>query len=118
MPTTRPYQEIFIDRLRRDPEFKKCLLEEAVEGFLSGDVGGGKAALRTYINGTIGFAELGRVTGKSPKSLMRMLSPSGNPQANNIFEIINEVQRLEGVRLEVNAARRPTSASTALSNAT
>jgi hypothetical protein len=49
----------------------------------------GKAGLRDYINATIGFEELGRLT-KLPakKSLMRMLRPNANPQARNLFEVI------------------------------
>jgi len=41
----------------------------------------GKTVLRDYINATVGFSELGRITQHSPKSLMRRLGPSGNPQA-------------------------------------
>ncbi len=36
---------------------------------------------------------------------MRMLGPKGNPQARNLFEIINCLQRNEGVHLEVRCAR-------------
>jgi hypothetical protein len=35
---------------------------------------------------TIGFEGLGSLTDKSPKSLMRMLGPTGNPQARNLFD--------------------------------
>ena len=48
----------------------------------------GKTILRDYINATIGFDALGTATAKSPKSLMRMFGPKGNPQARNIFKII------------------------------
>ena len=41
-----------------------------------------------YINPTVGLQELGALTAKSPKSLMRMFGPNGNPQARNPFEII------------------------------
>ena len=61
----------------------------------------GKAILRNYINATIGFDELGAVTNKSPKSLMRMFGPQGNPQARNLFEIIGHLQKHEGLQLEV-----------------
>ena len=54
---------------------------------------------------TIGFQELGGLTAKSPKSLMRMLSPNGNPQARNLFEIISCLQEREGLRLKVQAVR-------------
>jgi hypothetical protein len=40
---------------------------------------------------------------KSPKSLMRMLGPKGNPQARNFFEIVAYLQKKEGLRLKVQA---------------
>jgi hypothetical protein len=43
------------------------------------------------------------VTKKSPKSLMRMLGPKGNPQARNFFEIVAYLQKKEGLRLKVHA---------------
>ena len=45
------------------------------------------------------------MTHKSPKSLMRMLSPNGNPQACELFEFIGCLQEHEGVHLEVRAVR-------------
>ena len=47
---------------------------------------------------------LGRALAKSPKSLMRMLSAEGNPQARNLFEMVATLQKMEGTRLEVRAA--------------
>ena len=32
---------------------------------------------------------------------MRMLGPKGNPQARNLFGVIEHLQRAEGVRLRV-----------------
>ena len=61
--------------------------------------------LRDYINATIGFRELGGLTDKSPKSLMRMLGPRGNPQARNLFETIGCLQEREGLHLKVQAIR-------------
>ena len=58
-----------------------------------------------YINATVGFDELGTVTHKSPKSLMRMLSPDGNPQARNLFEIVAYLQKNEGLRLTTRTTR-------------
>ncbi len=68
-------------RARRDPEFREGLLNEGIGALLGGEVDVGKALLRDYINAAIGFDELGRLTDKSPKSLMRMFGPNGNPQA-------------------------------------
>jgi hypothetical protein len=36
---------------------------------------------------------------------MRMLGPTGNPQAKNLFEIVSYLQRAEGVRFEVRPRR-------------
>jgi DNA-binding phage protein len=106
MPLTRSFKKTIQARVRRDPAFRKELLRESVESFLMGDIETGKAGLRDYINATVGFAELAEVTHHSAKSLMRMLSPSGNPQARNLFEIVEYLQRVEKVRFEVVAAVR------------
>ena len=89
----------------RDPAFREELLREGVELLLSCDMDTGKAMLRDYINATIGFRELGGLTGRPPKSLMRMFGPAGNPQARNLFEIIGCLQKREGLHLEVRAVR-------------
>ena len=60
----------------------------------------GTTILRDYINGTVGFDKLASVTKKSPKSVMRMLGPKGNPQARNFFEIVAYLQKKEGLRLK------------------
>ena len=65
----------------------------------------GKSLLRDYVNATIGFGELGGMTDKSPKSLMRMLSPNGNPHARNLFEIIGCLREREGVHLKIQMFR-------------
>ena len=88
MPLTRDFRETVLARARRDPEFREGLLNEAVGALLGGEVEVGTALLRDYINAAIGFDELGRLTDKSPKSLMRMFGPNGNPQARNLFEVI------------------------------
>ena len=103
MPLTRDFRVMIRDRLERDPGFREALFEEGVQCLLAGEVDVGKSVLRDYVNATIGFQELGGLTSKSPKSLMRMLSPSGNPQASNLFEIIRCLQEREGLHLTVQA---------------
>ena len=105
MPLTRDFKETVRARAERDPAFREELLKEGVECLLAGDVDAGKIILRDYINATIGFDELGSITNKPPKSLMRMFSPSGNPHARNLFEVISRIQQHEGVQLEVNTVR-------------
>jgi len=105
MALTRDFKETVQARVKRDAGFRKALLREGIENFLSGDVETGKIILRDFINATIGFAKLGEATHRSAKSLMRMLSPRGNPQARNLFEIVAHLQEAEGVRFEVRSAR-------------
>lgn len=101
MPITRDFKETIQARALRDPEFRIGLFRESIECMLAGDTVTGKMLLRDYINATIGFEELGKIAEKSPKSLMRMLSPSGNPTANNLFGIIHTLQQREGICFEV-----------------
>ena len=101
MSLTRDFKETIKARIDRDPAFQEELLKEGVECLLSGDVDTGKAVLRDYINATIGFQELAGLTEKSPKSLMRMFGPNGNPQARNLFQVIGCLQHREGLQLKV-----------------
>ena len=105
MALTRDFKETVKDRVQRDPAFREELLKEGIECLLTGDVDTGKAILRDYINATIGFDALALLTDKSPKSLMRMLGPNGNPQARNLFEIIARLQKREGIQFEVRTVR-------------
>ena len=105
MALTRDFKETVQARARQDPAFREGLLREGVECLLAGDVDAGKILLRDYINATIGFEELGSLTNRPPKSLMRMFGPAGNPQARNLFEVISHMQRHEGIQLEVRAVR-------------
>jgi DNA-binding phage protein len=104
MPLTRDFKETIQARARRDEAFREALLTEAVDAMLSGDVETGKTVLRDYINATVGFDALAAVTKKSPKSLMRMLGPNGNPQARNLFKIVAYLQTKAGLQLRVRAA--------------
>ncbi len=101
MPLTKDFKETIQARVQSDPEFRVALFKESIECLLSGDIDTGKHMLRDYINATIGFEELGNITDKSPKSLMRMLSPNGNPTANNLFNIIHTLQEKEGMQFEI-----------------
>jgi DNA-binding phage protein len=105
MPLTKDFKETVRERLQRDPKARKALLAEAIECLLSGDVDTGKAVLRDYINATIGFDELSDRTHTPTKSLMRMLGPKGNPQARNLFEVIAQLQRAEGLHFELSVKR-------------
>ena len=101
MALTRSFSETVGARAQCDAGYRRALLREALEQFVNGNVETGRGILGTYINATIGFPALGARLGKSPKSLMRMLGPSGNPRADNIFEIVRTLNDHEKVRPEV-----------------
>lgn len=104
MTLTREFKQTVQAKARRDARFRLELLREGVELLLAGDVDTGKVVLRDYINATIGFDELAEAMQRSPKSLMRMLGPRGNPQARNLFELLATLQRKEQVRFKLRAA--------------
>lgn len=103
MANLKSFSETVKADLETDREFRRALLGEAIACMISGDLETGKIVLREYVNGTIGFLKLGESIGRSPKSLMRMLSPTGNPQARNLFEMVAYLQKAEGTILEIHA---------------
>jgi DNA-binding phage protein len=100
MPLTKKFRESVMDELR-DKKYRRAFLGEAISDMLVGDLDSAKMVLREYINGTMGFIKLGEALGRSPKSLMRMLSPKGNPQARNLLELIAYLQRADGATVKV-----------------
>jgi DNA-binding phage protein len=104
MALTRDFKETIRARVERDPKFRRELLREGVESMLAGDIATAKTILRDYINATVGFAQLAEGTHIPSKSLMRMLGPSGNPRADNLFEVVSFLQHREGVRFHVKSA--------------
>lgn len=101
MPLTKRFNETIKADLQKSQGFRRALLREAVGCMVAGDVETGKSVLRQYINGTIGFIQLGADLQKSPKALMRMFSAAGNPQAKNLFEVVAYLQKIDGTVLEV-----------------
>ena len=102
---TREFKEKIQARIESDPVFREELFKEGSIASFQVTWMTGKAVLRDYINATIGFQALGGLTEKSPKSLMRMFGPKGNPQARNLFRIIGFLQKQEGLRLKVDVIR-------------
>ena len=78
MALTRNFKQTVIERVERDPQFAKALLDEAATRFLSGEPETARLILRDLANATIGFEQLAEITEKPSKSLHRMLSPRRN----------------------------------------
>lgn len=98
MSLTRDFKNTVKARADRDPEFRRALLAEAINCFAAGDVATMKVLLRDYIKATDGFEAVGKAVNKSPKSLMRMLSPAGNPQVSMLSPVIKYALEREGIR--------------------
>ena len=103
MALTRDFLETVKERAERDPAFRVGLLTEAAECLLNDEVAVAKSLLRDYINATIGFKELSRLTDKKPESLMRMLSAKGNPRVDNLSKVMATLRNYEGIELHVQA---------------
>ncbi|CAN7188415.1 DNA-binding protein [Neorhizobium tomejilense] len=104
MALTREFKETVKARLDQDPAFRAALLSDAVELLLEGDLETGKSVLRDFINATIGFERLAEKVDMPAKSLMRMFGPKGNPRADNLFNVIRQLQESSGIHLAVAAA--------------
>lgn len=101
MPLTKDFKTTVMARARKDKAFCNAVLTEAINELLTGDVDVGKAILRDYINATISFEILSTMLDKNPKSLMRMLSPGGNPTSKSLFEIFHAIQKIKKIKINV-----------------
>ena len=101
MALTRNFKQTVIERIERDPEFAKALLDEAATLFLSGEPETARLILRDLVNATVGFEHLAALTDKPSKSLHRMLSPKGNPSMDNLAAIFDAIRARLNVGIEV-----------------
>lgn len=101
MALTKNFKSTIMARARHDKEFCNAMLTEAINELFSGDVDLGKAILRDYINATISFEILSSMLHKNPKSLMRMLSPYGNPTSKSLFDIFHAIQKVKKTKIMI-----------------
>ncbi len=76
MALTRSFKETIQERVERDAEFREELLREGIQCLLAGDLETGKAVLRDYINGSVGFTRVHWATSSS--SVMVTFFPPAN----------------------------------------
>ena len=105
MALTRDFKQTIAERLRRDPEFAKAMLDEAATLFLNGEPVTARLILRDLVNATVGFEGLAAETAKPSKSLHRMLSSRGNPSMDNLATIFGVVRKRLGVQIEAHAVK-------------
>ena len=103
MTLTRDFKQTVIERVERDPDFAKALLDEAATLFLSGEPDTARLILRELVNATVGFEQLAALTEKPSKSLHRMLSPTGNPSMDNLAAIFQAVREKLQVSLQAHS---------------
>ncbi|CAN7489004.1 transcriptional regulator [Phenylobacterium sp. LjRoot225] len=105
MALTRDFKLTVSERVAREPEFAKALLDEAATLFLNGEPETARLILRDLVNATVGFEGLARETARPSKSLHRMLSSHGNPSMDNLSAIFGAVRRQLGVQIEAHAVK-------------
>lgn len=105
MVLTRDFKQTIIERVRRDPDFAKALLDEAATLFLNGEPDTARLLLRDLVNATVGFAELAKRTERPAKSLHRMLSKQGNPTMDNLAAILGVLRKSLRVDMKAHTIR-------------
>jgi DNA-binding phage protein len=105
MALTRDFHETVVERVRRDSKFARALLDEAATLFLNGEPHTARLILRDLVNATLGFEALAAETGKTAKSLHRMLSKGGNPTMDNLAIILAAVRRVLGVEMRAHIVK-------------
>ncbi len=101
MSLTRDFTQTVVERVGRDQEFAKALLDEAASLFLGGEPDAARLILRDLVNATVGFEELASLTSKPSKSLHRMLSSNGNPSMDNLAAIFGALRNTLNVSFDV-----------------
>jgi len=105
MGLTRDFKETVVERLRRDPDFARALLDEAATLFLNGKPQLARLILRDLVNATVGFEGLAVRVAKPAKSLHRMLSRQGNPSMDNLAAILGALRDERSVELEAHTMK-------------
>ncbi len=105
MALTRNFKQTVVERVERDPEFAKALLDEAATLFLSNEPETARLILRDLVNATLGFEQLAKLTDKPSKSLHRMLSSKGNPSMDSLASIFDAIRSCLKVGFEVHTVK-------------
>ena len=105
MALTRDFKKTVVARVERDPAFANALLDEAATLFLSGEPEMARLILRDLVNATLGFEGLAKVTAMPSKSLLRMLSPKGDPSMDNLAAIFSAVRKRLKIDLKAHTVK-------------
>lgn len=102
---TRDFRQTIVERVRRDPEFAKALLDEAATLFLNGEGEAARLVLRELVKAMVGFEAFAAKVREPTKSLHRMLSKNGNPTMDNLAAILGVVRTDLGVEMKARAVQ-------------
>jgi len=105
MGLTRDFKRTVGERVRRDPDFAKAMLDEAATSFLNGEPHTARLILRELVNATVGFEMLATALDKPAKSLHRMLSQNGNPTMDNLSAILVVLRKKLRVRIRAHTVK-------------
>jgi len=101
MASTRDSKNNLAKQIKNDPKSREEMIWGGLLLIFSGKPGGveeGKIAIRNYIKATIGFSALSKRISIPKESIMRMLSPTGNPTLDNLDKIIQSLLEDAGVQ--------------------
>ena len=70
---------------KKDPDFRKGLIIEAINKILGGEITTGRIMLRDYINAAGAKEDICKQLNKQKSAIYRMLGPSGNPTVEKVL---------------------------------
>lgn len=105
MQLTENFKSALFQRMDREPDFRKALLDEIVECFNQDDVVIGKLMLGDFVEGTLGKKRLGKQTHKSPASLNQILDPEIDSETQELFDLIDHLRKNEESHSHENTKR-------------
>lgn len=106
-PAGGTFSELVQERVGHEPKYAAALLAEAMQCFSQGETSVARTVIRDVIKGSIGYAELARLTGTPETSLVRMFGPSGNPTFANVSNVIQRLLEANGAQLQVTFVSSP-----------
>lgn len=65
---TRDYDEVIVERMRKDSEYARLSFDKVVELIVDGEPETARVILRNLVNATVGFEEPARRTDKAPEA--------------------------------------------------
>ena len=104
MKNTNDY---IVAELKESAELRKYHLQDALESMVNGDPETALLMIRNVVNATGGFIGLAKAIEKDPKTVMKMLSTTGNPSAKTLFSIVSFLLHKENLKMKMDFVNTP-----------